>query len=81
MERSDTTVSIIWGLGLLGVAVAVGYVATGGEMMANAVLFLASPTIAVVEMWITARVLMILFVLGFGAYLYWLHKQGRLDMK
>ncbi len=81
MERSDTTVSIIWGLGLLGVAVAVGYVATGGEMMANAVLFLASPTIAVVEMWITTRVLMIVFMLGFGAYLYWLHTQGRLDMK
>ncbi len=81
MERSDRPVSIIWGLGLLLLAFAIGYLASGGSMMDNAVLFLASPTVAFVEMWVQARGLVIVFGLGYGAYLYWLYRQGRLNPK
>ncbi len=81
MERSERRLGVVWGLGLLLLMFGIGYVASGGAMMDNAVLLLASPTVAVVEMWVTARWLLILFVAVYGLYLYWLHRQGRLDPK
>ncbi len=81
MERSERRYGVVWGLGLIFLMFVIGYVATGGSMMDNAVLFLASPTVAVVEMWMTAKGLLVVFILAYGAYLYWLHTKGRLDMK
>jgi len=81
MEYSDTTQSVIWGLVLLFGSLGIGYVATGGNMMDNAVLFLASPTVSVIEMWVTAKVVLILFALAYAGYLYWLHTQGRLSAR
>ncbi|HDQ98838.1 MAG TPA: DUF2723 domain-containing protein [candidate division WOR-3 bacterium] len=80
MERSDTTASLIWGLLLLVGAVGVGFVASGGDMMDNTVLFLATPLVAFLEMWVEAPVLLVLFVILFAGYLYWLHTQGRLNL-
>lgn len=81
MERSETTWSVIFGLALLFGAVGVGYLASGGEMMDNTVLLLASPTVAVIEMWVEAPALLALFAVGYAGYLWWLHTRGRLDMR
>jgi tetratricopeptide (TPR) repeat protein len=81
MEGSQKTSSALYGLGLFFLMMGIGYVATGGRMMDNMVLFLASPTVAVIEMWVQSPVLVVLFVLAYGAYLYWLWRQGRLNWK
>ena len=81
MERSERRFGVLWGLGLLLLMFAIGYLASSGAMMDNTVLLLASPTVAVIEMWVTARWLLVLFFVGYGLYLYWLHRQGRLDPK
>ncbi len=81
MERSTRTISVLYGLGLLVLMAGIGYLATGGAVMDNMVLFLASPTVAMIEMWVEAPVLVVLFVLAYGGYLYWLWRQGRLNWK
>ncbi|UCG44159.1 MAG: DUF2723 domain-containing protein [candidate division WOR-3 bacterium] len=81
LEKSERKYAVFWGLVLYFGMIVIGYIATGGKMMDNFVLFLASPTVAFIEMWLTARVLVVLFVLGFGGYLYWLYRQGRLSPK
>lgn len=78
MERSQRNLPVLWGLCLLGLSFGIGYLASGGEVMDNAVLLLASPAVAFVEMWVSAKVLVVLFVLGYGGYLFWLYSQGRL---
>ncbi len=80
MEKSERTTSVLWGLGLLVLMYLIGYVASSGRIMDNSVLFLASPTVALIEMWVQSRLLVVLFLLGFGAYLYWLRRQGRLSL-
>jgi tetratricopeptide (TPR) repeat protein len=81
MEGSRRTATALYGLGLFFLMMGIGYVATGGRMMDNMVLFLASPTVAMIEMWVQSPVLVILFVAAYGAYLYWLWRQGRLNWK
>lgn len=81
MEDSERNLALLWGLALLAGGIAVGYLASGGDMMDNLVLFLASPTVAAIEMWVTARGLLVAFAVGYGLYLYWLHRQGRLHPK
>jgi tetratricopeptide (TPR) repeat protein len=81
MERSEKTVGVFYGLGLLFLVWVIGYIAAGNRMMDDTVLFLASPTVAFIERWVQSPVLFILFVLGYGGYLYYLHKQGRLSPK
>ncbi|MFO7639360.1 MAG: DUF2723 domain-containing protein [bacterium] len=80
MERSDSTASVIWGLGLLAGGFLAGYLASQGEMMDNTVLFLAAPLVAFVEMWVETPALLIAFVLLYAGYLYWLHTKGRLSV-
>ncbi len=78
IERSQNNVSVLWGLCLLAISFGIGYVASGGDVMDNTVLFLASPAVAFIEMWVESKILLILFVLGYGGYLAWLHSQGKL---
>ncbi len=80
MEQSERPSSMLWGLGLLMFMFLIGYVASAGQILDNAVLFLASPTVAMVELWVTSKLLTVAFVLAFGLYLYWLHRQGRLSL-
>jgi len=81
IERSDKAGSIIWGLALLFLSIVIGLIASGGKSMDNTVLLLASPTVTFVEMWVHARGLVILFILGYAAYLYWLHLHRNLHPK
>ncbi len=81
IERSERNLSVLWGLGLLFLSFVIGYAASGGDVMDNAVLLLASPMVALVEMWVHARLLVALLVLGYAGYLYWLHTQGKLRPK
>ena len=81
MERSDKTISALYGLGLFFLVFVIAYVAAGNKIMDDTVLFLASPTVAVIERWVRSPILTLAFVLGYGGYLYSLHKQGKLNMK
>ena len=81
MERSERPLSILSGLGLLFLTFVIGYVASGGTIMDDTVLFLASPTIAFVERWVRSPLLVVLLALGYGGYLCWLYKEGRLSPK
>ena len=81
MERSTHTRSVFYGLGLVFLVFVIAYVAAGNEVMDDTVLFLASPTVAFIERWVRSPALLLLFVVGYGGYLYWLHRQGRLRPK
>jgi tetratricopeptide (TPR) repeat protein len=81
MERSNRTISVFYGLGLFFLVFVIAYVAAGNKIMDDSVLFLASPTVAFIERWVRSPILMVAFVLGYGGYLYWLHKQGKLNLK
>jgi len=81
MERSTHTRSVFYGLGLVFMVFVIAYVAAGNRVMDDTVLFLASPTVALIERWVQSPMLLILLVAGYGGYLYWLHRQGRLSPK
>jgi tetratricopeptide (TPR) repeat protein len=81
MERSDKTISVLYGLGLFFLVFVIAYVAAGNKIMDDTVLFLASPTVAFIERWVRSPILLLLFVAGYGGYLYWLHRQGKLSLK
>jgi hypothetical protein len=81
MERSDKTISVLYGLGLFFLVFVIAYVAAGNKIMDDTVLFLASPTVAFIERWVRSPILVLLFVAGYGGYLYWLHKHGKLNLK
>jgi tetratricopeptide (TPR) repeat protein len=81
MEQSTKTRSVFYGLGLFFLVFVVAYVAAGNEVMDDTVLFLASPTVAFIERWVQSPVLLVLFVAGYGGYLYWLHRQRKLRPK
>ena len=81
MERSDRWWRVLVGLVLVGGTFVIAYIAAGYKIMDDTVLFLASPTVAIIERWTKSPVSVILLVLGYGAYLYWLHRQGKLNMK
>jgi tetratricopeptide (TPR) repeat protein len=81
LENSDKWWKLLAGFGLLGLVWVIGYVAAGNKIMDDTVLFIASPTVALVERWVRSPVAAIALGLGFAAYLYWLHRQGRLSMK
>ena len=81
MERSTHTRSVFYGLGLFFLVFVVAYVAAGNRIMDDTVLFLASPTVAFIERWVRSPITFLLLVVGYGGYLYWLHKQGRLSLK
>ncbi|MEO0019905.1 MAG: DUF2723 domain-containing protein [candidate division WOR-3 bacterium] len=78
MERSERNVSLIYGLGLLAGVFLVAYIGAGQRIMDDTVLFLASPTVAFIERWFRSPALVIIFVLGYGGYLYWLQTQKKL---
>jgi tetratricopeptide (TPR) repeat protein len=78
MERSTKTRSAFYGLGLFFLVFVIAYVAAGNRIMDDTVLFLASPTVAFVERWVRSPALLVLFVAGYGGYLYWLHRQRKL---
>jgi len=81
MERSTHTRTVFYGLGLFFLVFVVAYVAAGNNVMDDTVLFLASPTVAFIERWVRSPALLVLFVVGYGGYLYWLHRQGKLRPK
>ncbi|MEO0077966.1 MAG: DUF2723 domain-containing protein [candidate division WOR-3 bacterium] len=81
MENSDRTRSVLYGLGLLFLVFVIGYVATGARLMDDMVLFIASPTVALIERWTKAPWLVVVFVLAFGGYLYWLYRNRKLVPK
>jgi tetratricopeptide (TPR) repeat protein len=81
MERSDKTISVLYGLGLFFLVFVIAYVAAGNKIMDDTVLFLASPTVAFIERWVRSPILFLLLVAGYGGYLYWLHRQGKLNLK
>ncbi|MGQ9678865.1 MAG: protein O-mannosyl-transferase family [bacterium] len=78
MERSERNVSLIYGLGLLAVVFLIAWIGAGQKIMDDVVLFLASPTVALIERWIKSPALLVLFALGFGGYLYWLNTEKKL---
>ena len=80
LERSDRWWKMLAGLGLVGMVFVIGYIAAGNRIMDDSVLFLASPTVALIERWVQSRVWLGILVIGYGAYLYWLHRQGKLNM-
>ena len=81
MERSQKTVGVFYGLGILFLVFVVGYVAAGNRILDDTVLFIASPTVAFIERWVQSPAMLITFVVGYGAYLYLLYRQGKLDLK
>jgi len=81
MERSTHTRSVFYGLGLFSLVFVIAYVAAGNKTMDDTVLFLASPTVAFIERWVRSPLTVVLFVLGYGGYLYWLHRKNRLRPK
>jgi len=78
MERSERNLTLIYGLGLLAGVFLIAYIGAGQKLMDDVVLFLASPTVAFIERWFRSPALVILFIIGYGAYLYWLHTQKKL---
>jgi hypothetical protein len=81
MERSTHTRTVFYGLGLIFLVFVIAYTAAGNAIMDDTVLFLASPTVAFIERWVRSPALLVLFVAGYGGYLYWLHRQKRLSPK
>jgi tetratricopeptide (TPR) repeat protein len=81
LERADHWWKLLLGLGMYGLVFVIGYAAAGNKMMDDTVLFLASPTIAFIERWVQSKAWLVVLVLGYAAYLYWLHRQGRLNMR
>ncbi len=81
LERSDRWWKMLLGLGLLGIVFLIGYAAAGNKIMDDTVLFLASPTVAFVERWVRSPFWFVLLVAGYGGYLYWLRRQGRLNLR
>jgi tetratricopeptide (TPR) repeat protein len=78
MDRSERNVTLIYGLALLAGVFLVAYIGAGQKLMDDVVLFLASPTVALIERWFRSPALVILFVLGYAGYLYWLHTRRQL---
>ncbi len=78
MENSRRNIAIVYGLALLLGVFLVGYLTAGQKIMDDVVLFLASPTVALIERWVRSPALLIVFILGYGGYLYWLHTRKRL---
>ena len=78
MERSERGRSVIWGLGLIFLSFIIGYIASDGRVMDNTVLLMASPAVTLVELWVQAKGLLIVFLIGYAGYLYWLYRQGKL---
>ncbi|MBM3313534.1 DUF2723 domain-containing protein, partial [candidate division WOR-3 bacterium] len=81
MERSEKTRAVFYGLGMFFLVFVIAHVAAGNRIMDDTVLFLASPAVAFIERWARSPVLLLLFVGGYVAYLYWLHRQGKLSLK
>ncbi|MBM3330638.1 tetratricopeptide repeat protein [candidate division WOR-3 bacterium] len=81
MDRSTHTRSVFYGLGLFFLVFVIAYVAAGNAIMDDTVLFLASPTVALIERWVRSPMLLLLLVASYGGYLYWLHRQRRLSPK
>ena len=81
MERSTRTISVFYGLALFFLVFVIAYVAAGNKIMDDTVLFLASPTVALIERWVQSPVLLIALAAAYAGYLYWLHRQGRLSLK
>ncbi|HTW91837.1 MAG TPA: DUF2723 domain-containing protein [bacterium] len=81
MQQSERTRAVFYGLALLFSVFVVAYIAAGNRIMDDTVLFLASPTVALIERWVRSPVLSVLFVAGYGGYLYWLHRQRKLSLK
>jgi len=79
MEDTEHRWNTVWGLGLIFLSFVIGYAASGGNVMDNTVLLLASPTVALGEMWVQAKGLLIAFLLLFAVYLYWLQTKKRLS--
>ena len=80
MERSEKTVGVFYGLGLLFLVFVIGIVAAGNRILDDTVLFIASPTVAFIERGVRSPVMLVTFVVGYVAYLYWLHRQGKLSL-
>ncbi|MEO0008988.1 MAG: DUF2723 domain-containing protein [candidate division WOR-3 bacterium] len=78
MERSERNLTLLYGLGILAGVFLVAYIGAGQKLMDDIVLFLASPTVAFIERWFRSPALVILFILGYGGYLYWLHTRKKL---
>jgi hypothetical protein len=81
MERSTHTRSVFYGLGLFFMVFVIAYIAAGNRIMDDTVLFLASPTVAFIERWVRSPAMFVVLVAGYGGYLYWLHRQGKLRPK
>jgi tetratricopeptide (TPR) repeat protein len=81
MERSTHTRSVFYGLAMVFLVFVIAYVAAGNRVMDDTVLLLASPTVAFIERWVSSPPLLILLAAGYAAYLYWLHRQGRLSLR
>jgi len=81
MERSEKTAGVFYGLGLLFLVFVIGYVAAGYRIMDDTVLFIASPTVAFIERWVQSPIMLVALVVGYGGYLYWLHRQRKLSPK
>ncbi|MEO0074162.1 MAG: DUF2723 domain-containing protein, partial [candidate division WOR-3 bacterium] len=95
MEREQATWSVIAGLGLIFVSLVIGLGFTGGDMMDDVVLFLASPIVALIDLWNfrprfedasgfgsqVGIVLIIAFVLIYGGYLVWLWQRRQLKVR
>jgi tetratricopeptide (TPR) repeat protein len=81
MEHSERTRGVFYGLGLLFLVFVIGYAAAGNRIMDDTVLFIASPTVALIERWVQSPVMFIVLVLAYGGYIYWLRRRGRLSPK
>ncbi|MGB9742735.1 MAG: protein O-mannosyl-transferase family [candidate division WOR-3 bacterium] len=78
MDRSEQNRTLIYGLALLAGVFLIAYLGAGQKLMDDVVLFLASPTVAFIERWFRSPVLVIVFILGYGGYLYWLRTKKQL---
>jgi hypothetical protein len=87
MERSKKNSSVIWGLLALFGMLVVAYIAgfdfqTGKDLVVDdIVLFLASPSSALVERWLANSGLMLGFIVTYVGYLVWLGTRRRLDTR
>jgi hypothetical protein len=87
MERSARTRAVFWGLLALAGMLVVAYFAgldphTGRDLIVDdLVLFLASPTSALVERWLANWGLVVGFVAAYAGYLIWLKTRNRLDTR
>jgi len=81
LENADRSWKTLAGLGLVSLTFFIAYAAAGYKIMDDTVLFIASPTVAMIERWVQNKVALVVLVVGYGSYLYWLHRQGKLKPK